>query len=61
MVASLNLEGPPRLPMVAVISGTTSVQTRGFTLPFQLGETADIHRLEPVDDAMDEDAEDQHG
>src|SRR5207244_1043687 len=61
MVASLNRRGPPRPPTAAVRSGTTSVQTSRFTLAFQLGQTAHVHRLESVDDSMDEDAEDENG
>src|SRR5260221_7108475 len=61
MVTSLSRRGPPTLPTAAVTRGTTSVQNRKYTLPFQLGKTADVHRFEPPDDAADENAEHQHG
>src|SRR2546425_10506915 len=95
IVASLNLRGPPRPPIVAVRSGTTSVQTSRFILSvstggggitsslgprfsgrsngtasitirrygplaFQLCQTSDVHRLAPVEDSMDDDAEDEN-
>ena len=53
--------GPPRPPTAAVSSGTARVQTSRFTVILQLREPADVHRLEPIDDALDEDAEDEHG
>src|SRR5512138_3150102 len=44
-------------PSAAVRSGARSVQTRSVMSPLQLGQTADVHRLEPIDDAPNEDAE----
>src|SRR5207247_3152037 len=60
MVASRNLLGPFRLPTAAVVSGTANIQTSRFTLALKLGETAHVHGLESVDDAMDENAEQKH-
>src|SRR5512145_1980753 len=61
MTASLNRRGPGRPPIAPVTRGMPSVQTRRFTLALQVREAADVHRLEPVHDAMDEDAEDENG
>src|SRR5512145_1449790 len=54
---SSTLRGARIAPSAAVTSGTTSVQTSSVTLPFQLGKTTDVHRLEPIDDPPDEHAE----
>src|SRR5574341_1284408 len=58
---SFSLRGPSKLPSTAVRSGTNSVAMRTLTLPLQPREAADVHRLEPIDDAADEDAEHEHG
>src|SRR5437899_417538 len=59
MMLSRNARGPPMAPRAEVARGTTRVQTSRCTLPFQFGETADVHRLEPSDDPLHQDAEDE--
>src|SRR5688572_9632976 len=60
VTASFTRRGRLRAPSAAVSSGTTSIRTSSATSPFQLGEPADVHRLEPVDDPPHENAEDEH-
>ena len=62
MTASLNLRGPARPPMAAVTRGTPSVQTSRFTrYPFSLESRLTSIDSNRSDDAMDEDAEHEHG
>src|SRR6187397_1174753 len=56
MTTSSTFRGARMAPRAAVRSGARSVQTSSVISPLQLGEAADVHRLEPIHDSPDEDA-----